>query len=77
MLWSSKPDHILTPQSKAFLENIKHSLCSFHLACRTVPELVQNHERTHFVGNIIPSLLALSKITGSVEFKWSEKQKKR
>ncbi|KAI8094701.1 hypothetical protein BDF21DRAFT_99565 [Thamnidium elegans] len=69
MLWSFKPDHSLTPQSKTFLEIIKHSLCSFHLVCRTVPEFVQNHERTHFAENIIPSLLTLAKIIGFVEFK--------
>ncbi|KAG1136842.1 hypothetical protein G6F37_011750 [Rhizopus arrhizus] len=72
MLWSFKPDHSLTPQSKAFLEIIKHSLCLFHLVCRTVPEFVQNHERTHFVENVILSLLALTKIIGFVEFKWCE-----
>ncbi|KAI8636679.1 hypothetical protein BD408DRAFT_355200 [Parasitella parasitica] len=69
MLWSFKPDHRLTPQSKAFLEIIKHSLCSFHLVCRTVPEFVQNHERT-LLKMLFPSLLALTKIIGFVEFKW-------
>ncbi|KAI8635861.1 hypothetical protein BD408DRAFT_125657 [Parasitella parasitica] len=48
-LWSFKPGHSLTPQSEAFLEIIKHSLCSFHLVCRTVPEFTQNHERTHLL----------------------------
>ncbi|KAG1043128.1 hypothetical protein G6F43_011734 [Rhizopus delemar] len=48
------------------------NLCSFHLVCRIVPEFVQNHERTHFVENIVPSLLALAKITGFIEFKWCE-----
>lgn len=69
-LWSFSPDHSLTPQSKAFLEIIRHSLCSFHLVCRTVPQFVQNHERTYFVENVIPSLLALTKIVGFVEMKW-------
>ncbi|KAI7896644.1 uncharacterized protein EV154DRAFT_558258 [Mucor mucedo] len=72
MLWSFKPGHILTPQSEAFLEVIKYSLCSFHLVCRTVPEFKQNHERTHFVENFIPSLMALTKIIGFIEFKWCE-----
>lgn len=70
MLWSFKPGHSLAPQSKAFLETVKYSLCSFHLVCRIVPEFVQNHEITHFVENVIPSLLALTKVIGFVEFKW-------
>ncbi|ORZ07374.1 hypothetical protein BCR42DRAFT_397289 [Absidia repens] len=32
----------------------------------------QNHERTPFIENIVPSLLSLSKITGMVEFEWCE-----
>ncbi|KAI9328818.1 hypothetical protein BD770DRAFT_477964 [Pilaira anomala] len=72
MLWSFKPGHSLTPQSEAFLQIIKHSLCSFHLVCRTVSEFKQNHERTHFVENFIPSLMALTKIIGFIEFKWCE-----
>ncbi|KAI9266117.1 hypothetical protein BY458DRAFT_512699 [Sporodiniella umbellata] len=70
MLWSFKPGHSLTPQSEAFLEISKHSLCSFHLVCRTVPEFKQNRERTHLVENFIPSLMALTKIIGFIEFKW-------
>ncbi|KAI7890255.1 uncharacterized protein EV154DRAFT_422357 [Mucor mucedo] len=70
MLWSFKPGHSLTPQSEAILEIIKHSLCSFHLVCRTVPEFTQIYERTHFVENFIPSLMALTKITRFIEFEW-------
>ncbi|KAG2210465.1 hypothetical protein INT47_002407 [Mucor saturninus] len=70
MLWSFKPGHSLTPQSEAFLEIIKYSLCSYYLVCRTVPEFTQNHERNHFVENFIPSLMALTKITRFIEVKW-------
>ncbi|KAI7905020.1 uncharacterized protein BX663DRAFT_484356 [Cokeromyces recurvatus] len=60
-LWAFKPDFALTTPSKAFLDIVKYTLCSFHLSCRSIQEFAQNHERTHFVENIIPSLLALSK----------------
>ncbi|KAL0141927.1 hypothetical protein V8B55DRAFT_1562469 [Mucor lusitanicus] len=76
MLWSFKPDHSLTPPSEAFLEIIKqHSICSFHLVCITMPEFVQNHKKTRIVENVIPSLLALTKITGFVEFECSSNLK--
>ncbi|KAI7868425.1 hypothetical protein BDF14DRAFT_1724649 [Spinellus fusiger] len=71
-LWAFKPDFTLTLPSKAFLDIVKYTLCSFHLSCRSLQEFAQNHERTHFVENIIPSLLALAKVTGLVEFKWCE-----
>ncbi|OAC98684.1 hypothetical protein MUCCIDRAFT_114925 [Mucor lusitanicus CBS 277.49] len=35
---------------------------------------VSNHERTHFVENIIPSLLALGKTLDFIEFKWCESE---
>lgn len=73
VLWTYKAD--LTYEPKAFLEIIKFTLCSFHLSCRSQQLFSQNHERTHFVENIIPSLLALAKVTGLVEFKWWEKRK--
>ncbi|KAI8981070.1 hypothetical protein BDB01DRAFT_860522 [Pilobolus umbonatus] len=71
-LWTYKLDYNLGSQSEAFLEIIRHSLCFSHLVYRTVPEFVQNHERTHFIENIIPSLLAFAKITGFLEFKSCE-----
>lgn len=77
ILWTFQPDHTLTSQSKAFLEIIRHSLCSFHLVCRTLPEFVQNHERTHFIENVIPSLLALAKITRFFKFKRKKKEIER
>ncbi|KAG2228546.1 hypothetical protein INT48_000313 [Thamnidium elegans] len=51
------------------MEVLRYTLTSFHLALKNSSLLVQNHERTPFIENIIPSLLALSKIVGFVEFK--------
>ncbi|KAG1046841.1 hypothetical protein G6F43_010690 [Rhizopus delemar] len=38
------------------------------------PINISNHERTHFVENIIPSLLALGKTFDFIEFKWCESE---
>lgn len=55
---------------KEFFNIIKYSLTAFHLVCRSPPINISNHERTHFVENIIPSLLALGKTLDFIEFKW-------
>ncbi|KAI7882102.1 uncharacterized protein EV154DRAFT_428405, partial [Mucor mucedo] len=59
-----------TSLAHLFLEIIKYILCLFHFLCRSVHVFAQNHERTHFVERVIPSLFALEKLTGLVDFKW-------
>ncbi|KAF1796090.1 hypothetical protein FB192DRAFT_1425403 [Mucor lusitanicus] len=54
--------------------NQPYSLTAFHLVCNSPPVNVSNHERTHFVENIIPSLLALGKTLDFIEFKWCESE---
>ncbi|KAI8992196.1 hypothetical protein BDF20DRAFT_811162 [Mycotypha africana] len=54
--------------------DLKYSLTSFHLVCRSTAINISNHERTHFVENIIPSLLALGKALDFIEFKWCESE---
>lgn len=68
-LWTSEVEGI-DERGAALLKMIRYILTSFHLVFSDVPLLTQNHERTPFTENIVPSLLALSKITGFVEFKW-------
>jgi hypothetical protein len=68
-VWTAGIDG-LTDKSTALLEILRYTLTSFHLAFSNVSLLTQNHERTPFIENIVPSLLSLSKITGFVEFKW-------
>jgi hypothetical protein len=68
-LWTTKHDS-LTGISKAFIEIMRYALCSFHLICRTRPNYMNNHERSYFIENVVPSLLALAKNTGFIEFKW-------
>ncbi|CAO3672392.1 unnamed protein product [Rhizopus stolonifer] len=70
-LWTTEHDS-LAGSSKAFNEILRYTLCSFHLIYRTVSSYMVNHERSYFIENIIPSLLALAKNTGFVEFKWCE-----
>lgn len=67
-VWTSEIDR-LTNKAAALMEVLRYTLTSFHLALKNSSLLVQNHERTPFIENIIPSLLALSKIAGFVEFK--------
>ncbi|KAG2213421.1 hypothetical protein INT47_009095 [Mucor saturninus] len=72
-VWNSELDG-LTNKAAALMEVIQYTLTSFHLALKSSSLLVQNHERTPFIENIVPSLLALSKIVGFVEYKWCETQ---
>ncbi|CAO3636384.1 unnamed protein product [Mucor hiemalis] len=71
LLWTSEVEGI-DERGAALLKMIRYILTSFHLVFSDVPLLTQNHERTPFTENIVPSLLALSKITGFVEFKWCD-----
>ncbi|EPB87617.1 hypothetical protein HMPREF1544_05600 [Mucor circinelloides 1006PhL] len=57
-------------KATALLKIVRYTLTSFHLVLINVSLLTQNHERTPFIENIVPSLLSLSKIRGFVEFKW-------
>ncbi|KAG1153747.1 hypothetical protein G6F37_010078 [Rhizopus arrhizus] len=70
-VWTAGTDG-LTDKATALLDIIRYILTSFHLVFSNVSLLTQNHERTPFIENIVPSLLSLSKITGFVEFKWCE-----
>ncbi|KAG0748168.1 hypothetical protein G6F62_008153 [Rhizopus arrhizus] len=70
-VWTAGTDG-LTDKATALLEIIRYTLTSFHLVFSNVSLLTQNHERTPFIENIVPSLLSLSKIAGFVEFKWCE-----
>ncbi|KAI8075626.1 hypothetical protein BDF21DRAFT_69616 [Thamnidium elegans] len=72
-VWTSEIDG-LTNKAAALMEVLRYTLTSFHLTLKNSSLLVQNHERTPFIENIIPSLLALSKIVGFAEFKWCETQ---
>ncbi|KAI9354169.1 hypothetical protein BD770DRAFT_325080 [Pilaira anomala] len=54
--------------------NQPYSLTAFHLVCSSPPINISNHERTHFVENVIPSLLALGKTLDFIEFKWCESE---
>lgn len=69
-LWTLKLDDHHDSYENTFLNLIKYALTSFHLVCRSPPVYTTNHERTHFVENIIPSLLALGKLLDFIEFKW-------
>lgn len=69
LLWTAEIEG-LSDKAAALLDIIRYILTSFHLVFSDVPLLTQNHERTPFIENIVPSLLSLSKITGFVEFKW-------
>lgn len=60
----------LSNKAVALLDIIRYILTSFHLVFSDAALLTQNHERTPFIENIVPSLLSLSKITGFAEFKW-------
>lgn len=68
-LWINNVDN-LDKRSYAFLDIVRYMLCSFHLVAKTVPEYMNNHGRTYFVENIIPSMLSLAKTTGFIEFRW-------
>ncbi|KAG0176617.1 hypothetical protein DFQ29_005883 [Apophysomyces sp. BC1021] len=70
-VWTAEIDG-LTDKATALLEIFRYTLTSFHLVFNNVSLSTQNHERTPFIENIVPSLLSLSKITGFVEFKWCE-----
>ncbi|KAG1138244.1 hypothetical protein G6F37_000027 [Rhizopus arrhizus] len=61
-------------RKETFFNIVKYSLTTFHLVCRSPPINISNHERTHFVENIIPSLLALGKTLDFIEFKWCESE---
>ncbi|KAI7855409.1 hypothetical protein BDC45DRAFT_439245 [Circinella umbellata] len=70
-LWS--PDfHHLDIQESQFIDIINYALTSFHLHCRSPDLLLNNHEQTYFVEHIIPGLLALSKTSGLIQFRWCE-----
>jgi hypothetical protein len=69
MLWTTEIEG-LNDKAVALLEIIRYVLTSLHLVFSDTPRLTQNHERAPFIENIVPSLLALSELTGFVEFKW-------
>ncbi|EIE76823.1 hypothetical protein RO3G_01527 [Rhizopus delemar RA 99-880] len=73
-LWIKNVDN-LDRRSCTFLDIVRYTLCSFHLVAKTVPEYMNNHERTYFIENIIPSMLSLAKNTGFIEFKWYGRKK--
>ncbi|KAI7895279.1 uncharacterized protein EV154DRAFT_496495 [Mucor mucedo] len=70
-LWVTNVDN-LDQRSQTFLNVARYTLCSFHLITKTIPEHANNHERTYFIENVIPSMLSLAKNTGFIEFKWCE-----
>lgn len=69
-VWGMKPNKNMSSEGKMFLDTVKHVLSSFHLVHRSAPMFMLNHERTSFCENIIPGLLALSKMIGFLEFRW-------
>lgn len=69
-MWIFKLDGRQDNRKETFFNIVKYSLTAFHLVCNSPPVNVSNHERTHFVENIIPSLLALGKTLDFIEFKW-------
>jgi hypothetical protein len=69
-MWASKLSERQDNRKETFFNIVKYSLTAFHLVCRSSPINISNHERTHFVENIIPSLLALGKTLDFIEFKW-------
>lgn len=71
-VWTEKPDAALTDHGEAFLQIVNHTLTAFHLVSRALTINPSNHERTYFVESIIPSLMALGKLTKFLEFKWCE-----
>ncbi|RCH84738.1 hypothetical protein CU097_008640, partial [Rhizopus azygosporus] len=73
-MWASKLNNRQDNRKETFFNIVKYSLTAFHLACRSSHINISNHERTHFVENIIPSLLALGKTLDFIEFKWRESE---
>ncbi|KAK4515823.1 uncharacterized protein ATC70_010780 [Mucor velutinosus] len=73
-MWISKLSETQDSRKESFLNIIKYSLTTFHLVCRSPPVNISNHERTHFVENVMPSLLALEKLLDFIEFKWCESE---
>ncbi|KAI8973816.1 hypothetical protein BDF20DRAFT_824356 [Mycotypha africana] len=71
-LWNWKSEANMDEQGKNFLSICKHTLSTFHLVQQTPPMHMMNHERTFFCEAVLPGLLALSKITKFIEFKWCE-----
>lgn len=69
-MWASKLNENQDSRKDTFLNIIKYFLTTFHLICRSPPVNISNHERTHFVENVVPSLLALGKLLDFIEFKW-------
>ncbi|KAF7729649.1 hypothetical protein EC973_004022 [Apophysomyces ossiformis] len=55
-----------------FLDIARYALTGFHLTCLTPYSSAGNHERTCFVNYVIPSMMALSYVTGLVQMKWCE-----
>ncbi|KAI7893714.1 uncharacterized protein EV154DRAFT_479012 [Mucor mucedo] len=71
-VWDWKGGPEINDHGKNFLIVCKYILSTFHLVQRTPPMHVMNHERSFFCESILPGLLALSKITKFIEFKWYE-----
>lgn len=69
-MWTSKLSGRQDNRKETFFNIVKYSLTAFHLVCRSLPINISNHERTHFVENIIPSLSVLGKTLDFIEFKW-------
>jgi hypothetical protein len=55
-LWTAEIEG-LSDKAVALLDIVRYILTSFHLVFSDVPFLTQNHERTPFIDNIVPSLL--------------------
>ncbi|KAG1219190.1 hypothetical protein G6F35_007694 [Rhizopus arrhizus] len=73
-MWASKLSERQDNRKETFFNIVKYSLTAFHLVCRSPSINISNHERTHFVENIIPSLLAVGKTLDFIEFKWCESE---
>ncbi|KAI7850565.1 hypothetical protein BDC45DRAFT_546567 [Circinella umbellata] len=71
-IWSMKPNENMSDQGKVCLAISKHVLSSFHLAHHSTPMFMLDCEHISFCENIVPSLLALLKMTGFLEFRWCE-----
>ncbi|KAG2193551.1 hypothetical protein INT47_010329 [Mucor saturninus] len=60
-VWTFKLDKADDGHKEAFFNIVQYTLTAFHLVYKSPSVNISNHERTHFVENIIPSLLALGK----------------
>ncbi|KAL9542023.1 hypothetical protein MBANPS3_008822 [Mucor bainieri] len=71
-VWNWEGDTNIDDKSRDFIVVCKHILSTFHLVHRSQPMHLMNHERSFFCESVLPGLLAVSKITKFIEFKWCE-----